>query len=59
MAKPNRGELWMADLGFVAKVRSVLILSVDFLRKPCLLPLGASTGLAGAQHGEAHFFPRA
>lgn len=28
--KAKRGELWMADLGFVAKVRPVLILSVDY-----------------------------
>ena len=28
MPKARRGELWMADLGFVAKVRPVLILSV-------------------------------
>ena len=30
MPKARRGELWMADLGFVAKVRPVLILSVDY-----------------------------
>jgi len=28
MPKARRGELWMTDLGFVAKVRPVLILSV-------------------------------
>jgi len=30
MGKAKRGELWLADLGFVAKVRPVLILSVDY-----------------------------
>ena len=30
MPKASRSELWMADLGFVAKVRLVLILSVDY-----------------------------
>lgn len=30
MPKARRGELWMADLGFVAKVRPVLILSVAY-----------------------------
>ena len=30
MPRARRGELWMADLGFVAKVRPVLILSVDY-----------------------------
>jgi mRNA interferase MazF len=30
MPKDRRGELWMADVGFVAKVRPVLILSVDY-----------------------------
>lgn len=30
MPKAKRGELWIADLGMVAKVRPVLILSVDY-----------------------------
>lgn len=30
MPKARRGEIWLADLGFVAKVRPVLILSVDY-----------------------------
>ena len=30
MPKAQRGELWAADLGFVAKIRPVLILSVDY-----------------------------
>lgn len=27
---PRRGEIWMADLGMLAKVRPVLVLSVGF-----------------------------
>jgi mRNA interferase MazF len=30
MSLPQRGEVWLADLGMVAKVRPVLILSVPF-----------------------------
>ena len=30
MPKARRSELWTADLGFVAKVRPLLVLSVDF-----------------------------
>jgi mRNA interferase MazF len=30
MAKARRGEIWIADLGMVAKVRPVLILSVEY-----------------------------
>ncbi|GEM_PF-2593428 len=31
MSKARRSEIWMADLGFVAKVRPALILSVEYL----------------------------
>jgi mRNA interferase MazF len=30
MSKPQRGEVWLADLGLGAKVRPVLIISVPF-----------------------------
>jgi mRNA interferase MazF len=30
MPKAKRGELWLADLGFVAKVRPILILSIAY-----------------------------
>lgn len=30
MPKARRGELWTADLGLAAKVRPVLVLSVDY-----------------------------
>lgn len=29
MATPQRGEVWIADLGIVAKIRPVLVLSVS------------------------------
>jgi mRNA interferase MazF len=28
MAKPNRGEVWLVDMGYAAKVRPALVLSV-------------------------------
>ena len=30
MSLPERGEVWLADLGFAAKVRPVLVVSVPF-----------------------------
>lgn len=30
MPKAKRGQIWMADLGMIAKVRPVLILSVEY-----------------------------
>jgi len=30
MSKPQRGEVWLADLGLAAKVRPALIISVPF-----------------------------
>jgi mRNA-degrading endonuclease toxin of MazEF toxin-antitoxin module len=27
MAKPKRGEVWLADMGYAAKVRPALVLS--------------------------------
>ena len=31
MANPSRGEVWLTDLGYVAKVRPCLLLSVPFI----------------------------
>jgi len=28
MANPNRGEVWLVDLGYAAKVRPCLVLSI-------------------------------
>ncbi len=30
MEQPERGEVWLADLGFAAKVRPVLVVSVPY-----------------------------
>ncbi len=30
MAPPERGDVWLADLGFAAKVRPVLVVSVPY-----------------------------
>ena len=30
MPRAHRGDIWLADLGFVAKVRPVLILSIEY-----------------------------
>ena len=30
MAHPNRGEVWLVDLGLAAKVRPCLVLSINF-----------------------------
>lgn len=31
MSKPNRGEVWLVDLGYVAKVRPCLVISIPAL----------------------------
>jgi mRNA interferase MazF len=31
MANPSRGEVWLADLGYVAKVRPCLVISIPAL----------------------------
>ena len=33
MSRPQRGEIWLVDLGMVAKTRPVLILSVAFIEQ--------------------------
>jgi mRNA interferase MazF len=30
LAMPRRGEVWLADLGLAAKIRPVLVISVDY-----------------------------
>jgi mRNA interferase MazF len=56
MPKARRGELWMADLGFVAKVRPVLILTVDYQNDEravvtCVL---RTTSVRGTQYEVPH-----
>ncbi len=29
MANPNRGEVWLVDLGYAAKVRPCLVFSIE------------------------------
>lgn len=31
MSSPNRGEVWLVDLGYVAKVRPCLVISIPAL----------------------------
>ena len=31
MAKPKRGEVWLVDMGYAAKVRPALVLSVPVI----------------------------
>jgi mRNA interferase MazF len=33
MSNPNRGEVWLVDLGYVAKVRPCLVISIPVLEK--------------------------
>jgi mRNA interferase MazF len=54
--KAKRGELWIADLGLVAKVRPVLVLSVDYRDKEravitCVL---RTTSVRGTQYEVPH-----
>ncbi len=33
MSNPHRGEVWLVDLGYVAKVRPCLVISIPVLRR--------------------------
>jgi mRNA interferase MazF len=33
MSSPNRGDVWLVDLGYVAKVRPCLVISIPALRE--------------------------
>jgi len=56
MAKARRGEIWMADLGFVAKVRPVLILSVDYREheRAVVTYVIRTTSVRGTQYEVSH-----
>ena len=56
MPKAKRGELWMADLGMVAKVRPVLILSVDYRgeERAVVTYVLRTTSLRGTQYEVPH-----
>ena len=38
MATPNRGEVWLVDLGYAAKVRPCLVVSIPALDQDRALP---------------------
>lgn len=41
MSSPERGEVWLVDLGYVAKVRPCLVVSIPALNQVELIVLGA------------------
>jgi len=56
MPKARRGEIWMADLGMVAKVRPVLILSVEYQdnERAVVTYVIRTTSIRGTQYEVAH-----
>lgn len=56
MPRANRGELWMADLGMIAKVRPVLILSVRYREdeRAVVTYVIRTTNLRGTQYEVPH-----
>jgi mRNA interferase MazF len=56
MGKASRGELWMADLGLAAKVRPVLIMSVDYQEneRAVVTYMLRTTSLRGTQYEVLH-----
>jgi mRNA interferase MazF len=54
--KARRGEFWIADLGLVAKVRPVLILSVDYqgMERAVVTYVLHTTSLRGTQYEVPH-----
>ncbi len=56
MPKARRGELWIADLGMVAKVRPVLILSVEYRgdERAVVTYVIRTTSVRGTQYEVSH-----
>ena len=56
MPKARRGEIWRVDLGMAAKVRPVLILSVDYQdnERAVVTYVIRTTSLRGTQYEVAH-----
>lgn len=56
MPRANRGEIWMADLGMIAKVRPVLILSVDYRdeERAVVTYVLRTTSVRGTQYEVSH-----
>jgi mRNA interferase MazF len=62
MPKAKRGEIWIADLGMIAKVRPVLILSVAYLDNEravvtCVLRTTSMRGTRFEVRHEPHGMP--
>ncbi|MFM8717792.1 MAG: type II toxin-antitoxin system PemK/MazF family toxin [Spartobacteria bacterium] len=57
---PERGEIWLADLGRVQKVRPVLILSVAYKddERAVVTFVSRTTSLRGTDYEVAHQAPR-
>jgi mRNA interferase MazF len=56
MPKARRGEIWIADLGMVAKVRPVLILSVEYRdnERAVVTYVIRTTSVRGTQYEVSH-----
>jgi mRNA interferase MazF len=52
MNKPQRGEVWLADLGLAAKVRPVLIISIPFkdTDRALITVVQHTTKIIGSEH---------
>ena len=52
MISPKRGEVWLVDLGYVAKVRQCLVISIPALERDRALVtlVPHTTSLRGASH---------
>jgi mRNA interferase MazF len=58
MPRANRGEIWIADLGMVAKVRPVLVLSVAYQddERAVVTCVLRTTSMRGTRFEVAHEF---
>ena len=56
MSRAQRGEIWLVDLGMVAKVRPVLVLSVDYggEERAVVTYVPRTTALRGTRFEVAH-----
>ena len=55
-----RGEIWLADLGMMQKIRPVLILSVAYkdIERAVVTFVGRTTSLRGSEYEVPHSAPR-
>ena len=56
MPRAKRGEIWVADLGLAAKVRPVLVLSVDYseVERAVVTYVVRTTSLRGTRYEVRH-----